>query len=159
MKESEGLVNIKHIFNLNWRIAWYGVLVWLVSFIVSGIVILPWFYVVFPLTIFGLTALFFGKFIKQSLNLRRTSKFFFAQGLSIGLLWFASILVLDFLQLVGFDSANAVVYFLDPRNFMKYPIVLLVPAIYGLMAENDVKHKKLSEEVDWFSQNMARLHS
>lgn len=159
MKKSDGLVNYQNIFKLNWRIAWYGVFVWVVSLMLSGIVMLPWFYVVFPIAIFGVTALFFRKILRPNLSLRKARIVFFAQGLSVGLLWFASIFILDFLQLVGFDFANAAVYLLDPRNFMKYPIVILVPAIYGLLIENKSKHQKQVEESNWFSQEIFRLHS
>ena len=159
MKKTNSRVLYRNIFKLDWRIAWYGVMVWILSLMLSSVIILPWFYVIFPPVIFGITIFFFRKDTDSNLNFKNVKGVFFAQGLSVGLIWFVSILILDFFQLVGFDLTSATVYFLDPRNFMKYPIVILVPAIYGLIIENKLKFQRRVDEVDWVSQQIFRLHS
>lgn len=60
----------------------------------------------------------------------------FMRGLWIGLFWSAAVLVLDFLGFIGFNFASAIVYFSDPRSWFKYPLIILVPVIWGLVLES-----------------------
>ncbi len=151
MKKTKKLFNYYSILKFNWRISWYAVFVWLLSFVISGVVILPWFYVVFPLAILLVSYLYFGK---QNDSKKRSSMFrraVFAQGLSTGFFWFLAILVFDFIQFVGLDLSGAGVYFLDSRNFIKYPIVILIPTILALILKNRNIFRGRMHSKSWFS--------
>lgn len=75
----------------------------------------------------------------------------FAQGLSAGFFWFFAIFTFDFIQFVGLDFSGAAVYFLDSRNFIKYPIAILIPAIYALIVENRNIFRGRIHSKSWFS--------
>ena len=119
---------------MSWRTIWYSVLIWLLVIFVSGFIILPWFYLVLPVTIFWLTNIYFGKEDRT-----------FRTGLWISLFWFLVVVVLDFLEIIGPYYMNVSLYFADMRNWIKYPFILLMPTVYSLIAENS-NLKKLSRK-------------
>ena len=110
---------------VNWRAMWYSVLVWLLAIIVSSLVILPWYYLVLPFVVFWTTVIYFKNGDKT-----------FEKGLFIALFWFAIVVVLDILEVMGPYYKNAALYFSDFRNWLKYVLILLIPVIYGLIKEN-----------------------
>ena len=125
LQSADGRINKEGIFRFNWRMTWYSVLIWLLAIAVGGFVILPWFYLVLPFVVFWLTIIYFRK-EEKSLK----------TGLLISLFWFSAILTLDILELVGPYYANLDLYFSDPRNWLKYSLILLLPVIYSLILEN-----------------------
>lgn len=157
MKEL-GRSDYRQIFKLKWRMIWYGVLIWILEFIVGSFVMLPFFYFVFPIVVFAICSLYFRKV--QTFRLGRRFKgvtvTIFAQGLVCSLIWFADVLLLDLATLLAFDGASISVFFLDPRNFVKYPLIILIPAIYSLVLENRRKYSKLSGE-SWFTWGILRF--
>lgn len=110
-------------FAINWRATWYSVTVWMLAIIVSGFVILPWYYLVLPFVVFWTTVVYF-----------RNGEKTFQRGIWIALFWFFVVGLLDFLEIVG--SQNAFLYVSDSRNWLKYILILLIPVIYGLVQEN-----------------------
>ena len=49
----------------------------------------------------------------------------------------------DFLEIIGPYYSNAQLYFSDFRNWLKYPLILLIPVIYSLILETrNLKKKK-----------------
>ena len=120
---------------LNWRIVWYSVLIWILGIILGGFVLLPWFYLVLPITIYWLTA-FYLKKGKTTLKV----------GLGVSLFWFFVVLILDSLEIVGPYYMNASLYFSDFRNWLKYPLILIIPPVYSLIAEN-INLKKLHKSL------------
>ncbi|MCR4324295.1 MAG: hypothetical protein NUV69_01260 [Candidatus Curtissbacteria bacterium] len=112
---------------VNWRTVWYSVLIWLMGIIVGGFVVLPWYYLVFPLIVLWTTVVYF--------NSKRSEKSFRA-GLWISLFWFFSICTLDFIEIIGPYYFDVPFYFSDSRNWLKYPLILLVPVIYSLVLES-----------------------
>lgn len=150
-------INYHNIISFNWRVAWYSVAVWLLSFGLSSVVILPWFYVVFPIFVLALTLLYFRKKKREHNLSKNIIGPVFAQGLSIGFFWFFSIFIFDFIQFVGLDFSGAGVYFLDPRNFIKYPIVLLIPTIYAIVIENNATRRVKNDE--WITSGAVSLHN
>ena len=112
-------------FRIDWRVIWYSVIVWLSAVIVGGFVVLPWFYLALPLVVIWLTMVYFKKTDKS-----------LAVGLWVSLVWFLTVVVLDFLEIIGPYYMNASVYFADFRNWLKYPLILLTPVIYSLILEN-----------------------
>lgn len=125
LQPAGGRIKEKEIFKLNWRMTWYSVLIWLLAIAVGGFVILPWFYLVLPFVVFWMTIVYFRKEEKT-----------LETGLLISLFWFFMILILDILELVGPYYANLDLYFSDPRNWLKYSLILLLPVIYCLILEN-----------------------
>lgn len=128
--------DFKKVLSVNWRLTWYGVLVWMVAFLAGGFVILPWFYFAFPGLILLITIIYFRSYKLKRLNLKRPIQIQFAQGLFAGFFWFCAVFLLDLFQLFSFSDFSLSVFFLDPRNFIKYPVIILIPAIYGLIVEN-----------------------
>ena len=121
---------------LNWRLAWYSSLIWLVLALVSNLVVYPWFYLALPAAAFLATAFYFRGLDAESI---------FAQGLRIGIFWFFVVITLDFFVYVGFDWGNFYLYLIDNRSFLKFPVVILVPVFYALLAEQRLhKTKALS---------------
>lgn len=110
---------------INWRAVWYSVIVWLLAIVVSGFVILPWYYLVLPFVVFWTTVIYFRNGDKT-----------LARGIWIGLFWFFAAILLDAFEIVGPYYKNISLYYLDLRNFLKYPLILLIPVLYGLVWEN-----------------------
>lgn len=119
------------MFRIDWRVIWYSVVLWLAAIVVSGFVVLPWFYLVMPLVVVWLTTTYFKKTDKS-----------LAMGLWVALIWFLVVAGLDFLEIIGPYYMNAAAYFSDFRNFAKYPLILLVPPVYSLLVENGKFLKK-----------------
>jgi len=116
---------MKATVKFSWRIVWYSVLIWGVTFILAGFVVLPWFYLVLPLAVFWTTVYFF-----------RRSEITLVRGLWVALFWFFIIVTLNFLEIIGPYYANFLLYFSDFRNWFLYPLVLLIPVVYTLILEN-----------------------
>ena len=109
----------------NWRIIWYSILIWFLAFVISGFVVLPWFYLVLPVVVFWTTVYFFKK-----------SERSFAAGLKVSIFWFIAIAIMSFAELIGPYYFNFQIYFSDLRNILLFPLILLVPVIYSLFLEN-----------------------
>lgn len=118
---------------ISWRDTWYGVIIWLTLWLTAGLVILPWYFLILPLIILWVTVIYFRKG-DNSLQ----------AGLSVSIIWFLIMAVLDFLQILGPYYDNAFLYFSDSRNWVKYPLLLLVPVIYCLVFEA-LKSKHIAE--------------
>ncbi len=108
-----------------WRTAWYCVLIWLISFLISGFVVLPWYYLVLPIAVFWTTVFYFR-------NTQRTLQ----NGLLVSLFWFFVIAGLNFLEIIGPYYSDLEYYFSDFRNWILYPLILLIPFILGIIWEN-----------------------
>ena len=113
------------VYKFNWRDAWYSVLIWVLAIAVTGIVILPWYYFALPLVV-SWTTVFYFRIADKSLK----------TGLWVALFWFFAVVLLDILEIIGPYYSNAGLYFSDTRNFLKYPVILLFPVIYGLILES-----------------------
>ncbi|MBI3283011.1 hypothetical protein HYZ70_02945 [Candidatus Curtissbacteria bacterium] len=131
---------------ITWRDTWYSVVVWLSAIVVGGFVILPWYYLVLPLAVFWTTVIYFGR-----------SERTLAVGLFCSLFWFFAAAVLDFLEIIGPYYANAAFYFSDSRNWLKYPLILLIPVIYSLVLETRDSKKKKSTRLTETIVELARL--
>ncbi|MBI2327868.1 hypothetical protein HYU92_06130 [Candidatus Curtissbacteria bacterium] len=130
----------KYFQKISFRMVWYSVLIWLMAFFISGFVKLPFYYLVLPIVIFWLTIFYFKKSEKTVRS-----------GLWISLSWFFMISVLDLVEIVGPYYGNAAFYFSDFRNWLKYPLVLLLPVIYSLIFENkSIKH---INGLNWFKNS------
>lgn len=125
---------------VNWRIIWYSVLVWVTAFFVGSFIFLPWFYVILPLFILLLTVYYFdtkniggGAVAFANLPAR--------QGLAVAIAWFFTIALFSLMEIVGFYYFDFVYYFSDLRNWFLYPLVLLIPVVYGIILENSETKK------------------
>lgn len=56
-------------------------------------------------------------------------------GLKLALLWFSGFLLINIIEFVGPYYARTL-YFEDFENWFLYPLILLIPVIYGLISEN-----------------------
>lgn len=119
------------IFKINWRDVWYSTVIWILGFLVAGLVILPWFYLVLPFVVFWTTTIYFKNRDKSLIN-----------GLWCSLFWFFAVLALDIFEIIGPYYSNVSLYFSDFRNLMKYPIILLIPVIYALVWESQNSRRK-----------------
>lgn len=121
---------------LNFRVIWYSVLIWIFAFLVSGIVVIPWFYVVLPLVILLVTVYYFDT---KELSIKR-GKFkkdkVLVFGLAVSISWFFLVSVLSLFEIMGFYYFDFTFYFLDLRNWFLFPLVLLVPVVYGIVLDN-----------------------
>ena len=131
---------MKDLINFNWRIAWYSVLIWVMAFLVGGLVILPWFYLTLPVVILLTTIFYFRRTevvrLLAGKRIRKSRDNIFALGLGVSLVWFFILALLSVLELVGFYYFNFWFYFSDPRNWFLFPLILLMPVIYSLILEN-----------------------
>jgi hypothetical protein len=114
-----------NFIKIDWRVTWYSVCLWFLVVIISGFVILPWFYLVLPIAIFWLTIFYF-----------KNGKTDLKTGLWVSLFWFLVVGILDFLEIVGPYYSQVSLYFSDFRHLLKYPLILLTPVIYSLVLEN-----------------------
>jgi len=109
----------------SWRALWYCVLIWIATYVAAGVFLFPWFYLVLPFMVLATTIYYFRKKTRN-----------FASGLALSVVWFGILLSLAFLEIIGPYYSDALFYFSDIRNWFLYPLVLLIPAIYGLFVEN-----------------------
>ena len=125
---------------INWRIIWYSVVIWLLAFAIGQFVILPWYYLVLPILIFWIPINYFKK--SQMIGLLTTQKMskstdkILTFGLWLSLVWFFVIAALTLAEIAGFYYFNFFFFFSDFRNWLLYPLVLLVPVVYSLILEN-----------------------
>lgn len=130
---------------VSWRLLWYCVLVWLLTFLLGGFVVLPWYYLILPLVILLVTVYFFDKTDQVRMILaqkvKRNDDKIFALGLAVSLFWFIVIFALSLLSIVNFYYFDFNFYFSDPRNWLLYPLVLLVPVVYSLLLEDSIFRK------------------
>lgn len=129
------------IFVIDWRLLWYSTLVWLLVVLSSGFVAIPWYFFVLPVEVIIATVLYFKTPVNEKYKKRFNHETLFAQGLWVGTVWFLGILFLDFVEFINFDIQNFYVYLMDSRNFLKFPMVILVPVIYSLILEQQLNKK------------------
>lgn len=128
--------------SLNFRVIWYSVLIWILTFLVSGIVVVPWFYIVLPLVILLFTVYYFDTkelFLKYG---KVDKDRIVAFGLAVSISWFFIILILNLFEIIGFYYFDFAFYFLDFRNWFLFPLVLLVPVVYAIALGNKVQKSK-----------------
>lgn len=122
---------------LNFRIIWYSTLIWVTAFLVSNFIFLPWFYVVLPLFILLLTVYYFDtKDISGSIA---------GFGIGVAIAWFVAIALFSLMEIVGFYYFDFAHYFSDIRNWFLFPLVLLIPVVYGIILENRDKRNSRSK--------------
>lgn len=126
---------------IDWRAGFYSAFIWLLAVLVGGLVVLPWFYLALPVVV-AVTTLVYFRLPLTSYKQKFHSSTFFAQGLWLGTLWAVVIFSLDFVEFVNFDPTNFFVYLTDSRNYLKFPVVILIPVIYGLIL--DARELKIS---------------
>lgn len=154
----------KNIFKLrvDWRLSWYSVMIWLLAVVVAGFVILPWFYLALPIVLFLMTTFYFRPYEYPELSrsgmkqgrkdgrpVQETSPFHMwggrhfkrtdkslKMGIWVSLIWFLVVAVLDFLEIIGPNFNNLAIYFADFRNWLKFPLILLIPVIYSMVLES-----------------------
>ena len=149
-----GILSVRRnskIFVIDWRLLWYSALIWLLVVLSSGFVVIPWYFFVLPLAVLVTTVLYFKTPDNEKYRRMFNRETLFAQGLWVGTIWFSGILLLDFIEFISFDMQNFYVYLMDSRNFLKFPVVILVPVIYGLLLEQTKKGKKkflLPEDIE-----------
>jgi len=131
---------VKNLGYINWRIAWYSVVIWILAFVLGGFVILPWFYLTLPAVILLVTFLYFRQ-VKLIITLSsgqiiKPRDRFFALGLGVSVVWFVVIIVLNVLEIAGLYYFNFGLYFSDLRNWLVFPFILLTPVVYSIVLEN-----------------------
>lgn len=129
------------IFKIDWRLCFFSAFVWLQVVLISGFVVLPWYYFVLPLAVFVTTVFYFKTPTNERYICRFNRETLFAQGLWLGFVWCVAIFMMDFVEFINFDLQNFYVYLADVRNFLKFPLVILVPVIYSLVLEQQLKKK------------------
>jgi len=113
------------ISKFRFRDFWYCFVIWVMTFVISSVVILPWFYLILPLFVFWTTVVYFRKAERSLIH-----------GLGLTLFWFAVIFSLSILSIIGPYYNNVLFYFSDLRNLIVYPLVLIIPFIYALVLDN-----------------------
>lgn len=138
MKKRRLQKKYENLLVINWRTTWYSVVIWIMGIAISGFVVMPWFYLVLPLTIFWLTVFYFNNsVVGMSKSKKRIHRdMILKAGLGVSLFWFGAIVALDILEIVGPYYANVFLYFSDARNYIKYPLILLAPFIYTIILDN-----------------------
>lgn len=120
---------------LNLRIIWYSALIWVTAFLVGSFIFLPWFYIVLPLFILLLTVYYFDS--KDAVgNTIGYASLPARQGLVVAITWFFTLVFISLLEIIGFYYFDFGYYFSDVRNWFLYPLVLLIPVVYGIILEN-----------------------
>lgn len=131
---------------LNVRILWYSVVLYIAAFITSGLILLPWFYVVLPLVVLLFTIYYFDRdddiVAIISGKLRRKKDRIFALGLWVSTFWFIVMFFIGAFQIANFYYFDFAFFFSDPRNYLIFPLVLIVPVLYSLQLEKSIFKKK-----------------
>ncbi len=142
MKKTKNL----HIFTflsriqISWRMLWYSVLIWFLGFMISEVVIIPWYYLVLGFVVLTSTVYYFKIVVPNAPKVGRKAKNdrdkFFVFGLGLAIAWFAVEALLSLFEIAHFYYFNFLLYFSDFRNWYLLSIILLMPVIYGLILEN-----------------------
>lgn len=143
--------NLK-IFRVDWRLCFFSAFVWLQVVLISGFIVLPWYYFALPLAVFITTVIYFRTPQSDLYKSRFNRETLFAQGLWLGFAWFVGVFVMDFVEFINFDFQNFYVYLMDTRNFLKFPVVILIPVIYSLVLEQQLKQTSLQQEIEVSAQ-------
>lgn len=130
---------------LNFRGLWYSVLTSLLAFLIGNIVALPWYFLILPLVIVLVTVFYFDRTDQVKLllskKIRKNNDIIFALGLSVSVLWFLMLVLVSILSIAGFYYFDFLFYLSDPRIWVLYPMVLLVPVVYSLLLQNNLSRK------------------
>lgn len=130
---------------LNFRGLWYSVLTSLLAFLIGNIVALPWYFLILPLVIVLVTVFYFDRTDQVKLllskKIRKNNDIIFALGLSVSVLWFLMLVLVSILSIAGFYYFDFLFYLSDPRIWLLYPLVLLVPVVYSLLLQNNLSRK------------------
>lgn len=113
----------------SWRILWYCALIWILTFLVSGVVLLPWFYIILPLVVLLATVYYLDNKNVPGENL-------LAVGIGASIAWFFALILISFFEVAKFYYFDLAFYFSDSRNWLLYPVVLLVPVVYAIILDN-----------------------
>lgn len=133
--------------SLSFRKVWYAVILWIIAFLASGLVISPWFYIVMPLLVLLVTVYYFD-WRGLRLNNKRDRDEIVRYGFAGAIFWFVTICILSLLELAGFYYFDFEFYFSDFKNVFLFPVVLLVPAVYGIVLSNkELKRYKKGRRV------------
>ncbi len=108
---------------------WYCALIWILTFLVSGVVLLPWFYIILPLVVLLATVYYLDNKNVPGENL-------LAVGIGVSIAWFFVLILINFFEVAKFYYFDLVFYFSDSRNWLLYPVVLLVPVVYSIILDN-----------------------
>ncbi len=136
---------MRHLkLEITWRLLWYSTLTWILAFLVSDSVVLPWFYIILPLVILMMTVYYLDHWSKC-----KNKGEIFSAGLTLSIVWFLVVGVFNFVIIAKFYYFNFVFYFSDLRNWFLMALVLLVPFIYSLILENKrtKRRKKVSSRI------------
>src|SRR3990167_8693179 len=107
MKQHRELNQLLYPLKLStkWRVVWYSVLIWFLGFMISAVIMLPWYYVVQALVIISATIFYFKIIDPLSVKRGRRAKVdadkVFAFGLTAGLAWFSIITILTIAEIAG----------------------------------------------------------
>ncbi len=139
---------------INWRIVWYSVLIWFLGFLISAVVILPWYYLASAILVSLSTFFYFKILDPRHVKRGRKDKFyadkFLAFGLGVAVGWFLIISILTVFEIAGFYYFNFAFYFSDFRNWYLYSLIILVPVVYGLILQNfNVRRGKRKHRFIW----------
>lgn len=132
---------------ISWRIVWYSVVIWIVTWILGNIVVLPWFYLVTPFAIFLMTFIFFKHDVLIILERRKSKDNILLLGLAVSIAWFFLLLGFTSLEVAGPYYSNILFYFSDFRNWLMYPLVLLVPFVYCLVIDNRMHSRRRKRQI------------
>ncbi len=131
---------MKSMGYIDWRIALYSVVIWILGFVLGGFVILPWFYLTLPVIVLAATFLYFRQVkairILADGQIISSKDRLFAIGLGVAVIWFVTIMVLNGLEIAGLYYFNFGLYFSDLRNWLIFPFILLTPVVYAIVLEN-----------------------
>lgn len=129
---------MKGFLKIDSRLLWWGVMIWLLAILVGGVVVLPWFYLVMPFAVLATTKFYFKKVLTSAAGKKRTNEpdRILAAGLSVSLMWFLILLVINALEIIGPYYFNVVFFYSDFRNWFVYPLILLTPVVYSLVVAN-----------------------
>lgn len=142
MKDRANLYEFLHPLKFTglWRVVWYSVLIWFLGFLISAVVMIPWFYPVLSIVIISTTVFYFKIIDPPAVRRGRRAKIdadkIFAFGLAASLAWFVIIGFLTIAEIMGFYYFNFLFYFSDFRNWYLYALIILVPVLYSLILEN-----------------------
>lgn len=140
MKKQVNGIALSFQLKLSIRSVWYCVFLWFMTFLVAGIVIIPWFYLAAAVVVFLTTVYYFkiyDPFAKKRGPRSKTDRDnILSFALFSALVWFLILIILSLVELAHFYYFDFMFYFSDFRNWYLFALVLLIPVIYGLVLEN-----------------------
>lgn len=141
--------------HLSYKLVWYAAIIWLATFVISSTMVLPWSYLASAFLVFA-ASVFYVRGEAGKYNKRNTGRdVIFEIGLFASIVWFGAITIISILEIAGFYYFDVGLFFSDIRNWILFPLILVMPVVYSLVLDGkkNKKRKRARNHLPFYINN------